>query len=79
VRVTPGISQLTGQYINDQGRVEPWQAFYDRFGRLVGRTDYNAGNIAEGIPDIHYTAWEYNAVYPHGRRVINHAPGEFPW
>jgi len=42
----------------DLGRVEPWTAHYDEYGRLIGRTDYNAGNLAEGIPDTHYLSRE---------------------
>lgn len=53
-QVSPGTTSLDGQYVNDLGRVEPWTAHYDEYGRLVGRTDYNAGNEAQGIPDTHY-------------------------
>jgi hypothetical protein len=50
--VTPGTNALQGQYVNDFGQVQPWTAHYDEFGRMIGRTDFNAGNAAAGIPDI---------------------------
>jgi RHS repeat-associated protein len=77
-RVPPGVREREGHYVNDRGRVEPWRAHYDQYGRQVGRTDYNAGNRAQGIPDTHYERREYNSRYPQGRRVENHVPGEFP-
>jgi YD repeat-containing protein len=75
-QVTPGTRSLEGQYINDfNGRVEPWQAHYDEYGRMIGRTDYNAGNIAHGIPDTHYHSYGYNNGIPYP--IANHAPGVF--
>jgi YD repeat-containing protein len=76
--VTPGIRVLEGQYIDDLGRPQPWRAFYDEYGRMIGRTDYNSGSRAAGIPDTHYERWEYNSHFPLGRKVENHRPGEFP-
>ncbi|WP_348643940.1 RHS repeat domain-containing protein [Phyllobacterium myrsinacearum] len=73
---TPGTRTLNGQYVNDLGRVEPWAAHYDEYGRLIGRTDYNAGNKAKGIPDTHYHTYEWGpgkTPYPSG----NHIPGEY--
>ncbi|WP_240416814.1 polymorphic toxin-type HINT domain-containing protein [Paenibacillus periandrae] len=58
-QVTPGIRNLSGQYINDQGRVEPWEAHYDQYGRLTGRTDYNAGNKAQGKPNTHFHVYKW--------------------
>lgn len=43
---------------------------------MIGRTDYNAGNVAHGIPDIHYHLYEYNAEFPFGREIGSHIPGE---
>ena len=57
-QVTPGIRALGGQHVNDRGRVEPWVANYDEYGRLIARTDYNAGNQAQGIPSTHYHTYE---------------------
>lgn len=54
MQVTPGTRVLEGQYINDQNKVQPWTAYYDEYGRLTGRADYNAGNKTAGIPDTHY-------------------------
>ena len=76
-QVTPGVRELEGHYIDDLGRSQPWRAHYDEHGRMIGRTDYNAGNRAAGIPDIHHERWEYNAQFPLGRKVENHIPGEF--
>ena len=76
--VSPGIRVLEGQYIDDLGRAQPWRAFYDEYGRMIGRTDYNAGSRGAGIPDTHYERWEYNSQFPLGRKVENHRPGEFP-
>jgi len=53
---TPG-SVLEGQHVNDLGRVERWRAHYDQHGRLIARTDFNAGNKAAGIPDLHFPAF----------------------
>jgi len=63
--------------MNDLGRWEPWKAFYDQFGRLIGRTDYNAGNVAAGIPDIHYHTYQWGpGMTP--LETESHIPGEFP-
>jgi hypothetical protein len=77
-QVQPGTRRLEGQYINDQGRVEPWVAHYDEYGRMVGRTDYNAGNMAAGIPSTHYHSYEYGPGR-NGAEIESHVPGEFPW
>lgn len=53
-QTTPGTKTLDGQYINDRGDVQPWTAHYNEYGQQVGRTDYNAGNRAQGIPDTHH-------------------------
>ncbi|MFP4307498.1 MAG: RHS repeat-associated core domain-containing protein, partial [Desulfococcaceae bacterium] len=76
-QVTPGTKNLQGQYINDQGRVESWDAHYDKYGRQVGRTDYNAGNKAAGIPDTHHHTKEYNEQYPNGHSTGDHIEGEY--
>lgn len=74
-QVTPGTKKLEGQYINDQGRVEPWTAHYDDYGRQIGRTDYNAGNKAAGIPDTHHHTKEYNGLFPNGHSTGDHTEG----
>ena len=76
-QVTPGTASLTGQYVNDLGRVEPWTAHYDEYGRLIGRTDYNAGNASQGIPDVHYHTYEYGPGYESGFESGAHIPGEY--
>ena len=76
-QVTPGTSTLEGVYVDDLGRVQPWRAFYDLYGRLIGRTDYNAGNKAARIPDIHHHRFIYDNKYPFGYEVQSHVPGEY--
>ena len=48
--VKPGISYLEGQYINEKGQVQPWKAYYDQWGQLIARTDYNAANQSTNPP-----------------------------
>ncbi|MDQ6946006.1 MAG: hypothetical protein M3256_06965 [Actinomycetota bacterium] len=57
---------------------EPWTAHYEEYGRLIGRTDYNAGNAAQGIPDVHYHTYEYGPGYGNtGMETGSHIPGEY--
>ncbi|MEO5725838.1 MAG: hypothetical protein ABI134_33515, partial [Byssovorax sp.] len=74
-QVTPGIRTLAGQYLND-GRVEPWVAHYDEYGRSLARTDFNAGNPAHGIPDTHYHLFDWITKGSHGTD-LGHFPGEY--
>ena len=67
---------LEGQYVDDLGRVQPWKAYYDDFGRLVARTDYNSGNVAQGIPSVHHHLYEWGP----GKtpfEYASHMEGEF--
>jgi len=73
-QVQPGIRSIKGQYTDKTtGRIEPWEAHYDQYGRQTGRTDYNAGNKADNTPDTHYHTYGYrNGIrYP----IDDHAPG----
>lgn len=72
----PGVRVLEGQYWNDF-RWEPWKAYYDEWGQQIGRTDFNAGNPAEGIPDTHYHSYEWGPGKIHAP-VEEHVPGEWP-
>jgi hypothetical protein len=71
---------LKGNYIESSGaapRVQPWTAHYDEYGRLIGRTDYNAANRAAGVPDTHYHRFEYGPGYnPYWQDPL-HYPGEY--
>ncbi len=58
-QVTPGVIRLFGQYIDDLGRVQPWKASYDRFGRIIERTDWNAANKGQNIDAIHHHLYNY--------------------
>jgi RHS repeat-associated protein len=79
-QITPGTPVLRGEYINDRGpggvRVEPWEAYYDQYGRLIGRTDYNAGLPGRNIPDVHHHVYEYGPGR-NGAEIVSHAPGEY--
>lgn len=48
-------------------QAQPWKAYYDEYGRLIGRTDYNAENKAVGIPDTHYHTYEWGP----GKHLMN--------
>lgn len=75
-QVTPGVRTLTGQHVDDLGRVQPWEAHYDEYGRLAGRTDFNAGNKAAGIPDVHHHTYEWGP----GKTPLetgSHIPGPY--
>ena len=76
-QVAPGTKVLEGQYVNDLGRVEPWKAHYDEFGRLEGRTDYNAGNKAAGIPETHHHTYDWSNIHEAGKEAQAHVPGEY--
>jgi len=76
-QVTPGVRVLEGQYVDDLGRIQPWRAHYDQYGRQIARTDSNAGIRAQGIPDTHHHIYEYNARFPHGHEIQSHIPGEY--
>ncbi len=79
-QITPGTPVLRGEYVNDRGpggvRVEPWEAYYDQYGRLIGRTDYNAGLPGRNIPDVHHHVYEYGPGR-NGQEIVAHAPGEY--
>ena len=74
-QVTPGVKSLRGQHVNNQGRVEPWTAHYDQYGRQIGRTDYNAGNKAQGIPNTHHHHFNYGPGV--NKQDLGHFPGEY--
>lgn len=75
-QVTPGTNSISGQYFNNKGRVEPWVAYYDEYGRLKGRTDYNAGNRTQGIPDTHYHVYEWGPGKT-PKPIRDHVAGEY--
>jgi YD repeat-containing protein len=77
MQVAPGTKVLEGQYVDDRGKVQPWKAHYDDYGRLVGRTDYNAGNRAAGIPDTHYHTYDWTTRGAAGQETGSHIPGEY--
>jgi RHS repeat-associated protein len=78
-QVTPGIRKLEGQYVDDLGRAQPWETHYDEFGRQIERTDWNAGNPTQNIPDIHYHTKEFGPnSYNHGPTRVDHAEGVGP-
>ena len=78
---SPGTSSIDGVHVNDLGQGEPYTAYYDEYGRQIGRTDYTGGNSAAGIEPIHSHAFTYlHPDYPNGISLpggLDHAPGEF--
>ena len=75
-QVSPGTRYLEGNYVDDMGRVQPWKAYYDEYGRLIARTDYNAGNKKQDIPDIHYHLYEWGPG-KNPMKIGNHMKGEY--
>lgn len=78
-QVTPGVRTLQGLYRNQNGIFQQWTAHYDEYGRIVGRTDYNAGNKAANIPNVHYHTYEYGPAFRDGKEILSHEPGEYPF
>ena len=76
MQVIPGVRELRGVYVNDIGIQKPWIAHYDKFGRLKARTDYNAGNIRDNIPDTHFHVYEWGPG-KNPLEVLSHIPGEY--
>ncbi len=79
-QTTPGTQSLSGVHVNDLGREEPYEAYYDDYGRQIARTDYNAANRAENISEIHTHLRIYNEYYPSGIDLppdLDHIPGEY--
>lgn len=76
MQVTPGIKRLSGQYIDNIGRVQPWTAAYDKYGRFIERTDWNAANKAYGIEAIHHHTQRYLPKLQIEK--IDHIPGVGP-
>ena len=75
-----GNSKLEGTYANDQGREEPWTAYYAEYCQLIARTDRNAGNAAEGsissVGDVLGTPGLLDGKSPGAiREAIGSAPG----
>jgi hypothetical protein len=75
-QVIPGTKVLEGQYVNDLGQVQPWKAYYDQYGRLIARTDFNAGNAAARIPSTHHHTYEWGPGKI-AAPVLDHVPGEY--
>lgn len=75
-QIAPGVRTLKGVYVNDLGRVEPWVAHYDEYGRLFARTDFNAGNKAAGIDDIHHHLYEWGPGKT-PKPIGDHIPGPY--
>jgi RHS repeat-associated protein len=77
MQVTPGIRILEGVYLTDGKvpRVQSWKAYYDEYGRLRARTDYNAKNVAHRIADTHYHTYFYDNTYIY--QTAKHVPGEY--
>jgi RHS repeat-associated protein len=71
--VPPGVTELNGIHIHHNNltgmdEIQPWTAYYDEFGRIIARTDYNAGNKTADIPDIHYHLFEWGKEFSGWKR-----------
>lgn len=55
--VPPGTTYLTGIHVKNNV-IQPWEAYYDEFGNILVRNDYNAGNIAQNIPNNHHHVFQ---------------------
>jgi hypothetical protein len=82
-QVTPGTKTVEGFYMNDLGRVEPWTQHYDDYGRIIARTDYNAGNLAQNIPATHHHIYGPDVKINPSKatnwfELESHIPGEYP-
>ena len=83
--VPPGVTELNGIHIHHNNltgmdEIQPWTAYYDEFGRVIARTDYNAGNKTAGIPDIHYHLFEWGKEFSGWKRPHeygSHLKGEY--
>lgn len=86
-QVIPGTREVNGIHVHHNKAtgadiVQPWTAYYDDYGRLVARTDYNAGNKKAGIPDTHYHLYEWGegyAGFEHPHEYASHLEGVFQW
>lgn len=77
-QVQPGIKTLDGQYVNDLGKVQPWTAHYDEYGRMIGRTDMNAGNKSQGHAETHHHTRTFDVnSFHHGPIEEDHIPGPY--
>lgn len=74
-QVPPGVRTLEGVHTTNSGTAQPWVAYYDEYGRLIARTDYNAPNPSAGIPSTHYHLYNWTDGTPY--RNPNHYPGEY--
>ena len=63
-----GIRRIEGQYIRDNGVIEPWVAYYDELGRIVAREDHTATGI-------HHHTFDYSTD-PNGIPT-DHIPGAY--
>ena len=71
-----GEQVLEGAMVDEDGIVQPWQAWYDRFGRQIARTDW--GNTQHHT-DPHYHVYNPNTsqMWRGSGPIIvkNHEPG----
>ena len=73
-QVLPGVKVLDGLHLDDLGRLHPWRAHYDQFGRLIARTDWDPRDLP-GIPFVHHHTYQWTR----GGRIETgaHIPGEY--
>jgi len=44
---------------------------------MLARTDFNAGNTTQSIPNMYHHVYEHNPQFPLGRQVQSHVPEEY--
>ncbi len=75
-QVTPGTRLLLGQYVDDCAQVQPWQAWYDEYGRLVERTDFTDLPDPRTHTNPHHHTYEYGPGFGKKGKETRHAgPG----
>jgi len=78
LQTTPGTTTLTGVHCTDSGVAQPWVAYYDEYGRLIVRIDFNAPNPTIGAASTHYHLYYWSS----GKQPYEdpfHYPGVYPF
>jgi len=77
IRVSPGTKYMTGYYDN-AGKIEPWEAWYDEFGRELVRNDYNSFDpTVIGKTGVHHH--KYHLVGNNWTKIDEHFEGKYIW
>jgi len=75
----PGTSEQSGTYYSpNRAQPEPWKAYYDQYGRQIGRTDYTNQPDPQTHPNPHYHTYDYGPGYGPKGYEQGPFPGEYP-